>query len=112
MVNDSAINQTLSRTLLTSFTVFLVIIVLYIFGGTAMRGLAFALLVGVTNGYLQLDLRGRSDLALAGREAPRARASATLSGQWSVGPLRGGLISPMRPIGPIRHIGPMGGNRH
>ena len=49
MVNDST-NQTLSRTLLTSFTVFLVIIVLYIFGGTAMRGLAFALLVGVTTG--------------------------------------------------------------
>ena len=49
MVNDST-NQTLSRTLLTSFTVLLVVLVLYIAGGTAMRGLAFALLVGVATG--------------------------------------------------------------
>ena len=49
MVNDST-NQTLSRTLLTSFTVLLVVVVLYFFGGEALHGLAFALLVGVATG--------------------------------------------------------------
>jgi SecD/SecF fusion protein len=49
MVNDST-NQTLSRTLLTSFTVFLVVVVLYFFGGDALHGFAFALLVGVATG--------------------------------------------------------------
>jgi SecD/SecF fusion protein len=49
MVNDST-NQTLSRTLLTSFTVFLVVIILYLFGGEAVHGFAFALLIGVATG--------------------------------------------------------------
>jgi len=49
MVNDS-VNQTLSRTLLTSFTVLLVVIVLYMFGGEALHGFAFALIVGVITG--------------------------------------------------------------
>ncbi len=49
MVNDST-NQTLSRTLLTSLTVFLVVIVLYLFAGDALHGFAFALIVGVATG--------------------------------------------------------------
>jgi SecD/SecF fusion protein len=49
MVNDS-VNQTLSRTLLTSFTVFLVVMVLYVAGGEAVHGFAFALIVGVATG--------------------------------------------------------------
>jgi SecD/SecF fusion protein len=49
MVNDST-NQTLSRTLLTSFTVLLVVVVLYFFGGDALHGFAFSLLIGVITG--------------------------------------------------------------
>ncbi len=49
MVNDST-NQTLSRTLLTSFTVLLVVVVLYLVGGEAVHGFAFALIVGVATG--------------------------------------------------------------
>jgi SecD/SecF fusion protein len=49
MVNDS-VNQTLSRTLLTSLTVFLVVVVLYFFGGEAVHGFAFALIIGVATG--------------------------------------------------------------
>ena len=45
-----AINQTLSRTILTSLTVFLVVAVLYTFGGEVLRDFAFALLVGVVTG--------------------------------------------------------------
>jgi SecD/SecF fusion protein len=49
MVND-ATNQTMSRTLLTSFTVLLVTVILYAFGGQAIHGMMFALLVGVFTG--------------------------------------------------------------
>jgi SecD/SecF fusion protein len=49
MVNLST-NQTLSRTLLTSLTVFIVVVVLYFFAGQALRGLSFALIVGVVTG--------------------------------------------------------------
>ena len=49
-VFNGAINQTLSRTILTSLTVFLVVVVLYIFGGEVLRDFAFALLVGVITG--------------------------------------------------------------
>lgn len=47
---DLSINQTVSRTILTAGTTLLAIIVLYIFGGEAIRGFAFILLVGVTVG--------------------------------------------------------------
>jgi SecD/SecF fusion protein len=49
IVNDST-NQTLSRTLLTSFTVLLVVAILYLFGGPALHGFAFALMIGVLTG--------------------------------------------------------------
>ena len=49
-VINGAINQTLSRTILTSLTVFLVVAVLYMFGGEVLRDFAFALLVGVVTG--------------------------------------------------------------
>ena len=49
MVNTS-INQTLGRTLLTSFTTLIVVFLLYLLGGQAIRGFAFALLVGVIVG--------------------------------------------------------------
>jgi preprotein translocase SecF subunit len=49
-VINAAINQTLSRTILTSLTVFLVVAVLFVFGGEVLRDFAFALLVGVVTG--------------------------------------------------------------
>lgn len=47
---NKAINQTLTRTVMTSLTVFLTILVLFIFGGEVTRGFAFAMLVGVITG--------------------------------------------------------------
>ncbi len=46
MVNR-AINNTLSRTFITSGTTLLVVTVLFIFGGEVLRGFAFALMVGI-----------------------------------------------------------------
>lgn len=47
---NSALNQTLSRTLLTSFTTFLAALVLFLFGGEVLRDFAFALVIGVVTG--------------------------------------------------------------
>ncbi len=49
LVNDS-INQTMSRTVLTSLTVFFTVVILYIFGGKGVHGFSFALVVGVISG--------------------------------------------------------------
>jgi preprotein translocase subunit SecF len=47
---NSSINQTLSRTILTSFTVVLVLIALLFFGGAVIFDFSFALLIGVIVG--------------------------------------------------------------
>jgi SecD/SecF fusion protein len=47
---NRAINETLSRTIMTSLTVFLTILILFIFGGEVTRGFAFAMLIGVITG--------------------------------------------------------------
>jgi SecD/SecF fusion protein len=47
---NKAINDTLSRTVMTSLTVFLTILILFIFGGEVTRGFAFAMLIGVITG--------------------------------------------------------------
>jgi SecD/SecF fusion protein len=49
LVNRS-INETLSRTIMTSLTVFLTLLILFIFGGEVTRGFSFAMLIGVITG--------------------------------------------------------------
>ena len=44
---DKSINQTLSRTLITSFTTLLVLFSLYIFGGELIKGFSLALILGI-----------------------------------------------------------------
>ena len=45
-----SVNQTLSRTILTSLTVLLVVVILFFFGGAVIHDFAFALLIGVVVG--------------------------------------------------------------
>ena len=83
MINDS-VNQTLSRTLLASLTTWLVVIVLYVFGGEGVHLFAFVMVVGVIVGtyssiYIASPLllifgEGR----LTGSAAQRDRAPATV----------------------------------
>jgi len=49
-VMNIAINETLSRTIITSFTVFLTVLALYTLGGEVIHDFAFAMLVGVVFG--------------------------------------------------------------
>jgi SecD/SecF fusion protein len=46
-VFNRAINTTLSRTLITSGTVFMVVLLLFLFGGSAIKGFAFGMLMGI-----------------------------------------------------------------
>jgi preprotein translocase subunit SecF len=49
-IMNRAINETLPRTIITSGTVFLTLLVLFIWGGEVLRGFAFTMLIGVITG--------------------------------------------------------------
>jgi len=49
IVNKS-LNDTLSRTVITSVTTLFVVAVLFIFGGEVLKGFSFALLIGIVLG--------------------------------------------------------------
>jgi preprotein translocase subunit SecF len=49
-VMDIAVNETLSRTVITAFTVFLASLALFVWGGDVLRDFSFAMLVGVVFG--------------------------------------------------------------
>jgi preprotein translocase subunit SecF len=49
-VINASINETLGRTLLTSLTTLIVVVILFIFGGGVIHNFAFALIVGVLVG--------------------------------------------------------------
>jgi len=49
-VINKSINDTLSRTIITSGTVLIVLIILFVFGGEVTRGFAFTLIIGVMIG--------------------------------------------------------------
>jgi preprotein translocase subunit SecF len=84
LVNRS-INQTLSRTVLTSGLTFLTVLSLYVFGGQVLNGFSFALVVGILIGtYSSIavaspmlvawqDWRARRDKAAVLPAAKRAR---------------------------------------
>ncbi len=49
-VINKALNSTISRTVITSLTTFLMLFTLFIFGGSSIKGFAFAILIGVIVG--------------------------------------------------------------
>ena len=80
---NEAVNHTLSRTIMTSLTVFLTILILFLVGGEVTKGFAFAMLIGVITGTyssvfvaapILVDLGGKK--ALGSETAAEKRASA------------------------------------
>ncbi len=62
---NASLNQTLSRTMMTSVTTLLVLIALFVFGGELIHGFATALIVGVVIGtYSSIYVASASALAL------------------------------------------------
>ncbi|MBN2307727.1 MAG: protein translocase subunit SecD [Candidatus Hydrogenedentes bacterium] len=86
-IMDMSINQTLSRTLLTSLTTLFVVVVLYFFGGAVINDFAFALIAGVVVGtyssifvaspvvYLWQKLQGKHVLPHGGGQPGGGRRS-------------------------------------
>ncbi|MEE2706453.1 MAG: protein translocase subunit SecF, partial [Planctomycetota bacterium] len=84
---NTSINQTLSRTLLTSFTTLIVVLILYFVGGPGIHGFAFALVIGVLVGtYSSIFVASPALLwmrrfgAGAKSPSPAARGEATAAG--------------------------------
>lgn len=50
IIINKSINQCLSRTIITSLTTFVVVLILFIFGGEIIKGFAFTMLIGVIVG--------------------------------------------------------------
>ena len=69
IVNDS-INQCMSRTLLTTFTVLLVVLIMYVYGGSSIRGFNYTMLIGCLSGVY-------STIVIAGPLLLLARSPAT-----------------------------------
>jgi preprotein translocase subunit SecF len=64
-IMNASINQTLSRTIITSFTTLLVLLALFFLGGEVMAGFALALVIGVVVGtYSSIYVAGSTVLAL------------------------------------------------
>ncbi|MBC6613348.1 protein translocase subunit SecDF [Hymenobacter sp. BT507] len=75
-VANPALNSTFSRTMITSTTVFLVVLVLYIFGGETLRSFSFAMLVGIVFGtYSSLFIATPIILDTYGRKEARERGT-------------------------------------
>ena len=51
-VLNRSINQTLSRTIITSFVAFLTVLALYLYGGSSLRGMAESQIIGIVFGTL------------------------------------------------------------
>ncbi len=73
---NRAINDTLSRTIMTSLTVFLTLLILFIFGGEVTRGFAFAMLIGVITGTYSSIFVGAPVLVDFAKNKPLGAADA------------------------------------
>jgi SecD/SecF fusion protein len=69
---NSAINQTMSRTVLTGTAVLAVLLILYIWGGSSVRGFNYCMFIGVVTGTFSSIIIG-APLVLSAKEQP-ARA--------------------------------------
>lgn len=72
---NASINQTLSRTLITSGTTLAVVLSMFVLGGETLRGFSVALIVGIVSGtYSTLYIASPVTLALGYRGAPDTHA--------------------------------------
>ena len=76
---NRAINDTLSRTIMTSLTVFLTLLILFLFGGEVTRGFAFAMLIGVVTGTYSSIFVGAPILVDFAKDKPLGAAAPEVS---------------------------------
>jgi preprotein translocase SecF subunit len=74
-VVNLSVNQTLSRTVITAGTTFLSVVALYAFGGEALQGFAFTMLVGIVAGtYSTVFIASATAILLSRNRASRKRS--------------------------------------
>jgi preprotein translocase subunit SecF len=72
-----AVNQTLSRTVITAGTTLLSVIALYLFGGEVLQGFAFTMLVGIISGtYSTVFIAAAIAIMLQGRKPIKGQIAA------------------------------------
>ena len=74
---NRAINETLSRTIMTSVTVFLTLLILFFVGGEVTRGFAFAMLIGVITGSYSSIFVAAPVLIDLGRKSVSSKSKST-----------------------------------
>lgn len=71
---NNAVNQTFARTILTSSTTLMVVLIMYIFGGSSIRGFNYCMIIGVVTGvYSTVAVAG--PMLLLGRYVSEKRPS-------------------------------------
>jgi preprotein translocase subunit SecF len=77
-VVNTAVNQTLGRTVITAGTTFLSVLALFLFGGEVLHGFAFTMLVGIVSGtYSTIFIAAAIAIILGNRQAARAPVAGT-----------------------------------
>ena len=76
VVNES-VNQTLSRTIITSGTTLLTVLSLFLFGGEVLKGFAFTMIIGIVTGtYSSMYIAASIAIILTGNQS-KGRTPAT-----------------------------------
>jgi preprotein translocase subunit SecF len=75
---NTAVNQTLSRTIITAGTTLLSVIALFLFGGEVLQGFAFTMLVGIISGtYSTVFIASAIAIMLQGRKPVKGQVVTT-----------------------------------
>ncbi|MEO6213670.1 MAG: protein translocase subunit SecF [Vicinamibacterales bacterium] len=77
---NTAVNQTLSRTIITAGTTLLSVTALYVFGGEVLKGFAFTMLVGIISGtYSTVFIAASLAIVFQGRRRLKGQPAAPVS---------------------------------
>ena len=95
-VVNRSINQTLSRTVLTSGLTFLTVLSLYIFGGPVLKGFSFALVVGILIGTYS-SIAVAAPMLVAWQQWRRSGARHGFAGREALEGLAGFAVWRLRP---------------
>lgn len=98
-ITNDAINQTLSRTVITSGLVFLSVLSMVLFGGEVLRGFSLALLIGIAFGtYSSVAIASPIMVWWEQRLETANKASATAINRAAASGLRGSVASKSQPL--------------
>jgi preprotein translocase SecF subunit len=88
LINKS-LNETLSRTIITSGTIFIITLILFFLGGEVNRGFAFALTIGITTGtYSSIYIASAIVLDYSNRKQAKKLAGVTTPSRPTYEPVK------------------------